>query len=719
MVNLQGIQKQAANFFAWLTTEQGKIASWDNVFLGCVLAAVVAIVLLVLYFLKSRQMRRERALKNKIALLILHLCDAYDQVEEWNLDAKTAAVYSVNDNIVEVSQQQIEGPGELLKDMYPEDAAKYSEEKLRLIFERVMKTCTQDELIVRVKNNAGSYEWVSYLLQGVKRDDKHHRNCLVMKHSVDSVKSKELERGEQMQKAMTVAKKSAEAKGRFMSRLSKELRTPLDAIISYLSLAKEEEDKEKAAEYIAKSDERAKHLRAVISDVLDIAAIENGDIELESTLFDFEENLHSIGELFSKEAKHSNIGFDVQVKDLSMQYVEGDKLRLNQILINILNNAFKFTQPGGQVNCLVRQKEIKNKKVYMEFSISDTGKGIPQEYLKKIFLPFEETQSGDKEKLSTGLGLAITNNLVHMLGGIIDVTSEEGKGTSFNLVIPFSYSSEHNRNMEEIQTFPFVKALIVDDQENSCKYLETLLKKFSAETKITTGGQQALQILTEAYAANKPFNLCLLDWKMPGLDGLAVAKKIKELNMQGLRVVLVTSSDFTAIAQDKEELGISSMVNKPLFTATIFSILMEHFSEEAAKLNNTQPQFDFKGARVLLAEHNDITGELVEKLLEKVNFKVERAQDGKAACEKFGAAPPRYYDAIVLDLELPEIDGSEAAKIIRMSDHPEGQTIPIVALVDNVLSEDAAKAISSGMNSYVEKPIDKDKLYNTLRNLLR
>ncbi len=716
MTNLQG---QISNFLAWVATAEGKAASWNNLLICFSVAAILAFVLLVLYLYKSRQMHRERELKDKIALLILHLCDAYDQVEEWNFDSKTAAVYSVDSDIVEVTQRSIEGPGELLQDMYPEDAAKYPEEKLKLLFERVMKTCAQDELIVRVKNANGSYQWVSYLLQGVKRDNKHHRNCLVMKHSVDSVKSKELERGEQMQKAMAVAKNSAEAKGRFMSRLSKELRTPLDAIISYLSLAKEEENQDKAAEYIIKSDERAKHLRDVISDVLDIAAIENGDMKTESVLFDFEDNLHSVGELFSKEAKRNNIGFDMQVKDLSMQYVEGDKLRLNQILINILNNAFKFTQSGGQVNCLVKQKEIKNKKVYMEFAITDTGKGIPQEYLKKIFLPFEETQSGDKEKMSTGLGLAITNNLVHMLGGVVDVTSEEGKGTSFNLIIPFEYSTEHNRNMEEIQTFPFVKALIVDDQENSCKYLEALLKKFSVETKIATGGQQAIQMLMEAYTANEPFNLCLLDWKMPGMDGLTVAKKIKELAMKDLRVVLVTSSDFKAIEQEGPELGITSMVNKPLFTATIFSILMENFSEEAAELNRTQPQFDFKGVRVLLAEHNDITAELVEKLLERVNFKVEKVGDGKAACEKFGAAEARYYDAIILDLDLPEIDGSEAAKIIRMSDHPEGQTIPIIALVDNVLSEDAAKAISSGMNSYVEKPIDKDKLYNTLSNLLR
>lgn len=719
MTNVQGLQAQANNFFAWVVTEIAKLAGNNNLGAGFSAVAFIAILLLIMYLLKSKQVNKERQIKNKIALLILHLCDAYAQVEEWNFDNKTASVYSVADEVVEVNQRKITGPGELLQDMYPEDAEKYSEEKLRLIFERVMKTCTQEEIIVRVKNEKGSYEWMSYLLQGVKRDNQHHRNCLVMKHSVDNVKSKELERGEQMQRAMTTAKKSAEAKGRFMSRLSRELKTPLDAIISYLALAGEEDNKAKADEYIAKSDERAKHLRDVISDVLDIAAIENGDIKIETVLFDFEENLHSVGDIFSKEAKRNNIGFDIQVKDLSMRYVEGDKLRLNQILINILNNAFKFTQPGGQVNCLVKQKELKNKKVYMEFAITDTGKGIPQEYLKKIFLPFEETQSGDKAKLSTGLGLAITNNLVHILGGVINVASEEGKGSSFNLIIPFEYSAEHNRNMEEIQTFPFVKALVVDDQENSCKYLEALLKKFSVETKITTGGQQAIQILSEAYAANKPFNLCLLDWKMPGMDGLTVAKKIKELNLKGLKVILVTSSDFNSITEEREELGITAMVNKPLFTATIFSILMENFSEEVAALNSSQPKFDFKGARVLVAEHNEITSELVVKLLEKVNFKVDKVTDGKDACEKFGTAEPRYYDAIIVDLDLPEIDGTEVAKIIRMSDHAEGQTIPIIALVDNVLSEDAAKAISCGMNSYVEKPIDKDKLYNTLSNLLR
>jgi two-component system sensor histidine kinase/response regulator len=353
----------------------------------------------------------------------------------------------------------------------------------------------------------------------------------------------------------------------------------------------------------------------------------------------------------------------------------------------------------------------------MEFTVSDTGRGIPKEYLERVFMPYEPGKQ-DNGTTGSGLGLAITYNLVHMMGGVISVTSEEGKGTQFVLEIPFGYTEEKNRNMEEIQVFPFVKALVVDDQENSCKYLEALLKRFNVETAIATSGSAALSTLNEANLNGKPFNLCLLDWKMPGMDGLELAKKIQEMKFKNLKVAMVSGHDLSVIRNEGAALGLCAMLGKPLFAANIFSLLMENFEDEANDLKKQAHHYDFKGAQILVAEDNDINAELIVKLLEKVNCKVDRVTNGQEACEKFGTTKAGYYQAIFLDVDMPEIDGCETAKLIRMSDHPEGPTIPLIAMTDHALSEDVAKALGAGMNSFVEKPIVADKLYSALQNFM-
>lgn len=717
MVNLGAWWNNLQAYIGNMATPDGKVANWQHLVTALGIMALLLVFMLILYIMKSGQMHRERKGKEKISRLIAHLCDVYEQVEEVDFDNKIATVYTIKDGDVDVNNVEAKKLEEVAKSLHPEDGAKYTVEALRIIVERAMKTCSQEELVVREKREDGTYQWMSYLFQGVRRDNQHHRNCLFLKHCVDDIKSKELEHGEQMKKALSMAKDAAEAKGQFMVNLSKEIRTVLDTIVGYLGLAEAEENPEKLSDYVSKSKEQTTHLLNVIKNVVDITSLETGNIELDNTLFDFEDNLHIISEMFVKEAKHKDIGFDMQLKDIKIPYVQGDRLRLNQILINILSNAFKFTAAGGQVNCVIRQKGLKNKKVYMEFSITDTGKGIPKEYLERVFVPFEQN-SKTSDSSGSGLGLAITYNLVHMMGGIIAVNSEENKGTTFNLEIPFDYTEARNRNMEEIQTFPFVKALVVDDQENSCKYLEQLLKKFNVETTICTSGSAALNLLNEAHGKGKPFNLCLLDWKMPGMDGLAVGKKLQEMNFKELKVVMISGHDLSVLKPDADKLGFCAMLNKPLFAANIFSLLMDNFAAETNDLRENTHQYDFKGARILVAEDNDINAELVVKLLEKVNCKVDRVSDGKAVCEKFGATGTGYYEAILLDVDMPEIDGCEAAKLIRMSDHPEGQTIPLIAMTDHALSEDVAKALSCGMNSFVEKPLAAEKLYSTLKNFM-
>ena len=400
MEKLADLQMQMQSFWAYIMTGEGQSATWGYIALALAIALVITLILLVLYAMKSGQMHKERKRKEEIATLIEHLCEAYNQVEELDLDNNIATVYSMLDGEVDVSVCEMLHLEDVSSSMHPDDAAKYTPEMLRTIMDRVMKTCSQEELIVREKTPQGVYNWTSYLFQGVRRDNQHHRNCLFMKHSVDGVKSKELEQREQLQKSLATAKQSAEAKGQFMAKLSHEIRMPLDAIVGYLSLAKDETSLETINDYIDKSNVAAKRLLDVINDVLDISAIERGNLSVNNALFDFKETMDSINNMYMEQAKQQDIGFTMEVKDLSTDYVVGDKLRTSQVLLNLLSNAFKFTPAGGQVNCIVKQKEIKNKKVFIEFEISDTGKGMPKEMLQKIFVPFAQRTGMNSEYLS-------------------------------------------------------------------------------------------------------------------------------------------------------------------------------------------------------------------------------------------------------------------------------------------------------------------------------
>ena len=462
--------------------------------------------------------------------------------------------------------------------------------------DRVMKTCTQEEIIVREKNANGKYQWIAYLFQGVHCDKQYHRNCLLLKRNINAFKSKELEQREKLQDALTAAQHSSEAKGNFMAHMSHEIRTPLNAIIGYLSLAKEEHSKEAIDNFLCKSDVSAKHLLNIVNDVLDMSSIERGKMKINNALFDFKQTITGIGNMFYEQAKEKNIDFEILLIDVEEEFVIGDRLRLNQILVNLLSNALKFTAAGGKVNCIVRQMAIRNKKVFMHFEVIDTGKGMSKEYLTKIFTPFEQENSEIAASYGgSGLGLSITKNLVQMLNGVITVESEEGKGSTFKLDIPFEFDLEHHKTIQKLQDFSFVKALIVDDQENSAKYIEQLLNKFGVVTRVANNGAKALECIATSNTEGNPFHMCIMDWQMPDMDGLETAKKIVELNGFDMKIIMVTGYDYSKIIDEAKKNGINSFMNKPIFSSNICDLLVENFGDMAVKNDAEQNNLDLSG----------------------------------------------------------------------------------------------------------------------------
>jgi len=691
-----------------------------NIIMGIIAVVLIFFILVLLYVLNLKRMKLEREKKATLEELISYLCMTYDQVEKINLDNNIVTSYNLVGGDLIVKNCALENIEILKNKFHPDDTNRLGEMTIKSIMDRVMKTCGQEELIVREKNDEGNYQWMAYLFQGVRSDKQYHRNCLLLKRNINALKSKELEQREQLQNALAVAQHSAEAKGDFMSRMSHEIRTPLNAIIGYLTLAKEEESKEILHNFLSKSDVAAKHLLGIINDVLDMSAIESGKMKINNALFDFKQTIAVIGNIFYEQAKAKNITFEIILNDVEEEFVLGDKLRLNQILVNLLANAIKFTPADGKVTCIVRQMAIQNKKVFMHFEVIDTGKGMSKDFMKKIFTPFEQESSEIASVYGgSGLGLSITNNLVRMLNGAITVESEEGKGTVFKVDLPFEFDTEHHKNFGQNRDFSFVKALIVDDQENSAKYIEKLLNKFGVATTIALSGAKALEYIEESNAEGHPFHLCLMDWQMPDMDGLETAKRIAELDVPAIKIVVVTGYDYSEIIDKAREFNVASFINKPVFNSNILDLLVSNFGDMAEESETEEFSCDFKGRNVLLAEDNNINADIVTRLLQKANLKVDRAINGHEVCEMFGKADAGYYGVILMDIQMPEIDGYEAAKLIRMSDHIEAKTIPIIAMTANVFSEDVAKALSCGMNGHVGKPIDKKNLYSILEKVIK
>jgi len=696
----------------------------QNIAMGIAAAIFILLLflllLLLIHLFNSKRLKLLRENKAVLEELISYLCMTYDQVEKIDVDNSIVTSYSLENGELVVKKGEFKDINLVRENFHPDDAIGLENNAVKNIMDRVMKTCSQEEIIVREKNAAGQYQWMAYLFQGVHCDKQYHRNCLLLKRNINDFKSKELEQREKLQDALSIAQHSSEAKGNFMAHMSHEIRTPLNAIIGYLSLAKEESSREAVDNFLCKSDISAKHLLNIVNDVLDMSAIERGKMKVNNDLFDFKQTITVIGNMFYEQAREKNIDFEILLVDVEEEFVIGDRLRLNQILVNLLSNAMKFTAAGGKVNCIIRQMAIRNKKVFMHFEVIDTGKGMSQEYLKKIFTPFEQENSEIAASYGgSGLGLSITKNLVQMLNGVITVESEEGKGSTFKVDIPFEFDLEHHKTLAQLPDFSFVKALIVDDQENSAKYIAELLNKFGVATSITNSGAKALECIAASNAEGNPFHLCILDWQMPDMDGLETAKKIAGLTGPVMKIIMVTGYDYSKIMDEAKKNGVGRFMNKPIFNSNIFDLLVENFGDRAVKIEKEQTSFDFKGRHILLAEDNDINADVITRLLEKANTKVDRAVNGQEVCEMFGKSGEGYYCAILMDIQMPEINGCEATRLIRMSDHVAAKSIPIIAMTANDSSDDVNEALSCGMNSHLCKPIDKINLYSTLENLMK
>ncbi len=505
------------------------------------------------------------------------------------------------------------------------------------------------------------------------------------------------------------------AKSEFLARMSHEIRTPMNGIIGMSAIAMQNLNNEtKLANCIKKIMASSKQLLSLLNDVLDMSKIESGKIEIRKEPFNLRILLENISNMIYSQAKEKGIEFEMNLVGEVDEMLIGDSLRLNQILMNLFSNALKFTSSGGSVYLRMERMVSDDNKEWIRFKVGDTGRGISKEHFDKIFTAFEQEDENITQQFGgTGLGLSIVKRFTHMMGGNVKVESQIGKGSIFTVEIPFDVAGE---NLTIPTDYRDIKALIVDDDKDTCEHLSVLMDKVHVDSNWAINGADAIELAKKSREDGRVYDVCFIDWKMPDMDGIETTRRIRKELDKDVTVILITAYDVMEVEEEALAAGADKVIGKPLFESTIQEVLdmVEHKHPEETK--EEIPSFADK--RILVVEDNMINMEIACELLEMTGAIVDSAYDGQEGVHKFEREPEGFYDLIMLDIQMPNINGYEAAEIIRKMPREDAKTVPILAMTANVFSSDIEKCIDSGMTGHISKPIDMQKLYNELKKVL-
>ena len=519
--------------------------------------------------------------------------------------------------------------------------------------------------------------------------------------------------------ALAAAEQANKAKTAFLSNMSHEIRTPMNAIIGLDSLALRNENlPEETREYLEKIGESAKHLLGLINDILDMSRIESGRIILRNEEFSFRDMLEQINTMVLTQCREKGLKYECRTLGGVSDYYIGDDMKLKQVLINILSNAIKFTEPPGSVLLTVERTGIFGDHSTLKFVIEDTGIGMDPAFLPKIFDPFAQEDSSRNSKYgSTGLGMAITKNIVEMMNGSISVESEKGKGSAFTVIVSLRNCSHQGPVTRYIRPKD-MRVLIVDDEEIAAEHARIVLEEVGILADTCHTGGDALQMLEVQHTKHEAYNLVLLDWKMPEMDGLEVAREIRKRYDNETTVIILTSFDWDEIMDEALHIGVDSFLAKPLFASNVINEFERLARKNNMSLYKEKKRADLKGRRILLAEDIMINAEIMKQLMTMKEVITDHAENGRIALEMFEKSEPGTYEAILMDVRMPEMDGLEAARRIRALDRPDAKTVPIIAMTANAFDEDVQLSLQAGMNAHLSKPVDPEHLYQTLEELI-
>ena len=525
-----------------------------------------------------------------------------------------------------------------------------------------------------------------------------------------------------LQVAVEKAESANRAKSTFLSNMSHDIRTPMNAIIGFTTLALSNiDDTDRVKDYLGKTLASSNHLLSLINDVLDMSRIESGKIHLEEVEVNLSDVLHDLKTIVSGQIYAKQLELYMDAMDVTDEDVYCDKTRLNQILLNLLSNAIKFTPAGGTVSVRVRQLAGKVRGCgQYEFRIKDNGIGMSQEFAQKIFEPFERERTSTVSGIQgTGLGMAITKNIVDMMGGTIEVQTAQGKGTEFTVCVPMRAQTEQ-RPVEKITELEGLKALVVDDDFNTCDSVTKMLVKVGMRAEWTLSGKEAVLRARQALEMSDVYHAYIIDWRLPDMNGIEVTRQIRSLH-DDTPIIILTAYDWSDIEVEAKAAGVTAFCAKPMFMSDLRETLMSALGQKPADaVQGLLPEknADFKGKHILLVEDNELNREIAQEILREYGFLVDSAENGAVAVEKVSTAAPGSYDLVLMDVQMPIMDGYTATRKIRALDDPARAKLPILAMTANAFDEDRRNALESGMNGFLSKPIVIDDLVQELRKIL-
>ena len=522
----------------------------------------------------------------------------------------------------------------------------------------------------------------------------------------------------EIDKARSEAIRANKAKSEFLSNMSHDIRTPMNAIVGMTAIATANiDDRQQLMNCLKKITLSSRHLLGLINDILDMSKIESGKMTLNPDMVSLREAMDSIVTIIQPQIKTKNQVFDVFISNILAENVYCDGVRLNQVLINFLSNAYKFTPEGGEIHVYLSQEESPRGDdfVRVHFRVKDSGMGMTPEFQKKIFESFSREDSTRVHKTEgTGLGMAISKYIVDAMEGTIEVHSEVGKGTEFHVILDLEKATVK----EEDMVLPSWNMLLVDDDEQLCRETAEKLEELTIHCDWAVDGRTAIRMVEEHHNRQDAYQIVLLDWRMEGMNGIETARELRHKFGDEMPILIISAYDWSDIEEEAREAGISGFISKPLFKSTLYHGLLQYMgsSQEKEEVQKA-PSKDFSGVRILLAEDNDINYEIANELLTAIGIEIEWAQNGQICVDMFEKSDKSYYDAILMDIRMPIMSGYEAARKIRSLTRQDAG-LPIIAMTADAFSEDVKKCKECGMNDHTSKPIDMDILTRLLAKYL-
>ena len=629
------------------------------------------------------------------------------------VDAKTARADYVSPNVEKllgITVKQIKENTYVLGKLHPQDTEGQRSKHLKGLLVNEQREWDLEY----VHKKTGEQRWFHIIAMGSEIEKK--QKCII----VMSDRTADRKMNQALSDAVSAAETANRAKSTFLSNMSHDIRTPMNAIIGFTTLAVSNiENQEKVRDYLGKILASSNHLLSLINDILDMSRIESGKIHLEETKVNLSDLLHDLKTIISGQIHAKQLELYMDAMDVTDEDIYCDKTRLNQVLLNLLSNAIKFTPAGGTVSVRLRQFPSTQKDcAQYEIRVKDNGIGMSQEFAQKIFDPFERERTSTVSKIQgTGLGMAISKNIVNMMGGTIEIKTQKNKGTEFIIRLMFRIQSEQHR-VEKITELEGLKALVVDDDFNTCDSVTKMLVKVGMRSEWTLSGKEAVLRAKQSIELGDAFHAYIIDWRLPDMNGIEVTRQIRSLG-DDTPIIILTAYDWSEIEVEAKAAGVTAFCAKPMFMSDLRETLMTALGQKKEQNNDDvlpEADFNFKNKHILLVEDNELNSEIATEILTEYGFIVDTAENGAEALEKVSTSKPGTYDLVLMDVQMPVMNGYEATKCIRKLKDPALANISILAMTANAFDEDRKKALESGMDGFLSKPIVIEELVQALKN---